>query len=105
MTRGTQKLIYGPGISAPWNSGPSTPAAPPVPNGVKGLKEKEKEAKEKDAAPKPLADARLYATWNYEEKSFREPLPAGRRARMGSVQLPGPLVMGNGKRARSESHS
>ncbi|KAF7795137.1 hypothetical protein EIP86_006284 [Pleurotus ostreatoroseus] len=101
LSRGTQKLVYGPGISAPWNSGPA-PAVTPLPNGLKSALKDNKDAKDKEASTKPLADARLYATWNYEEKSFREPLPAGRR-RMGSVHLTG--TMGNGKRARSESHS
>ena len=103
LSRGTQKLTYGPGISAPWNSGPALPTTTPVPNGVKGLKKEDKE-KEKDAQPKPLPDARLYATWNWEEKNYRDPIQPSRRPRMGSVQLSAPINI-NGKRARSESHS
>ena len=29
----------------------------------------------------------MYATWNYEEKHYKEPLAVGRRARMGSLQI------------------
>lgn len=103
--RGSQKLTYGPGVNAPWNSGAGLPApavTPLLPNGVKSSKDKEKD---KDAsAPKSLPDARMYATWSWEQKSYREPLPlANRRTRMSTVQLSG--VVGNGRRARSESHT
>ena len=116
LNRGAQKLTYGPGIAAPWNSGPTPPlpSTTPIPNGVKGANSATVKNEEKDAPPKPLPDARLYATWNWEEKSYREPLlPPARRPRVGSVQLGmpgvgggiGAGVVGNGKRARSESHS
>lgn len=122
LSRGTQKLTYGPGLAAPWNSGPTPPlpSTTPLPNGVKGSNTPGSaivKNEEKDAPPKPLPDARLYSTWNWEEKSFREPLPPpARRPRVGSVQLGMPGagggvgglgggVVGNGKRARSESHS
>lgn len=97
LTQDNKKLTYGPGISAPWNTGTAAAAAttPTLPNGAK-------KEKEKDAPPKALPDARLYATWNWERKSFREPLPR-RPSRMGTVQLSG--TIGNGRRARSESHS
>ena len=47
------------------------------------------------AAARPLPDARLYATWNYETKRFDEPLVV--RRRVGSIAVP-PMT-----RARSES--
>lgn len=100
LSRGAQKLTYGPGINAPWNSGPAGPATTPAPSSAKVLKKEERDTREQ---PKPLPDARLYATWSWEEKNFRESLVPARRPRMGSVQLSTP--MGNGKRARSESHS
>ena len=50
------------------------------------------------APPKPLPDAKLYATRNWEQKNFRDPV---RRGRAGTVQLSG--AMGNGRR-KSESH-
>ncbi|KAI8972618.1 hypothetical protein BD414DRAFT_500107 [Trametes punicea] len=98
LQRGNQKLTYGPGVNAPWNASFSPmPASTPAPgkskeagaNGIANGKEKEKEP------PRPLPDARLYATWNYEQKQFDEPLVI--RRRMGSVHAPG--------RAKSESGS
>lgn len=62
-----------------------------MPNG-KGKEPAEKE--------KSLPDARMYATWEYEVKSFREPLVAPRRARQGSIQS---SMFGSGGRGRSES--
>ena len=103
LLRGTQKLTYGPGVNAPWNSGGATPpaATPQLPNGVKTPKDKEKE--KAASTPKPLPDARLYATWAWEQKSYKEPLAhTNRRTRMNSIQLSG--VVGNGRRSRSESH-
>ncbi|KAH9922342.1 uncharacterized protein BXZ73DRAFT_51359 [Epithele typhae] len=109
LQRGPQKLTYGPGVNAPWNSSLSPmPAATPAgggkgkgangeANGMVNGKEKEKE-KEKESS-RPLPDARLYATWNYEPKRFDETLVV--RRRMGTVvgHPPG----GGGGRARSES--
>ena len=111
LMRGAQKLTYGPGVSAPWNSGTGVPGAasaaatavttPQLPNGVKGAKDKERE--KAPAVPKPLPDARMFATWNWDQKSYKEPLSQfHRRTRTGSVQLSG--TVGNGRRARSESH-
>jgi Wiskott-Aldrich syndrome protein len=37
-----------------------------------------------------LPDAKFYATWDYEQKNFKEPLVIGRK-RTGSVQTSGPL--------------
>ncbi|KAI0688510.1 hypothetical protein BC835DRAFT_1419102 [Cytidiella melzeri] len=98
LSRGTQKLLYGPGVNAHWNSGTGLPGVAPtpqLPNGVK--KEKDKDT----SASKALPDAKMYATWSWDQKSYREPLSlANRRMRMGSVQLSS--VVGNGRRA-SES--
>ena len=108
LQRGTQKLTYGPGVNAPWNASFSPqPAATPATgkgggsggkdgagaNGLANGNGKEREG----AAARPLPDARLYATWNYEPKRFDEPLVV--RRRVGSV-VGGPAAMG---RARSES--
>ena len=51
---------------------------------------------------KALPDARMYATWEYDQKSFREPLAIPRRARQASVQSNLSSVSAVG-RARSES--
>ena len=78
---------------------PGVAPTPQLPNGVK--KEKEKE-KEKDTASKVLPDAKMYATWSWDQKTYREPLSlANRRTRMGSVQLSN--INGNSRRA-SDSH-
>ncbi|THH17282.1 hypothetical protein EW146_g3495 [Bondarzewia mesenterica] len=94
LQRGPEKLTYGTGINAPWNSNSTSTAAPAVPtpimgkgkeslaNGLSNGKGKEPAEKEKKAIP----DARLYATWEYEQKSFKEPLTIPRRARQGSIQ-------------------
>ena len=92
LYRGTKQLIYGNGTAAPWNANtaPLADAIPPTPivgkskdiNGLTNGKVKEPPAKA------TLPDARLYATWDYEQKSFKVPLaPAPRnRGRMGSIQ-------------------
>ncbi|KAH9976743.1 hypothetical protein BGW80DRAFT_1456843 [Lactifluus volemus] len=51
-----------------------------------------------------LPDARLFATWEHEQKSFRDPLAMPRRARQGSVHTS--LSMSNVPgRARGESRA
>ncbi|KAI0668824.1 hypothetical protein C8Q78DRAFT_1155167 [Trametes maxima] len=102
LQRGKEKLIYGPGVNAPWNASFSPmPASAPAPgkgkggegaaNGMANGKEKDKDKE----PPRPLPDARLYATWSYEQKPFDEPLVV--RRRLGSVHAPG------AGRAKSES--
>lgn len=92
LTRGTQKVTYGPGIPAPWNAN----AAPAAGIAATPTTTKEfNEGKGKDALVKPaLQDARLYATWDYEPKSFKVPLVRS-RGRMGSAQGQG-LALGGG---------
>ena len=92
LLRGTTKLVYGQGVPAPWNSSttPAPPQAPkPTVNGKEGANGNGNGNSKDDAAAaaaaKLLPDARLFATWNWEGKSYREPLPALRRGRMGSV--------------------
>ncbi|KAI0776783.1 hypothetical protein BD413DRAFT_522614 [Trametes elegans] len=110
LQRGAQKLTYGPGANAPWNASFSPmPAATPAAGSGKGSKDGgagagaggvapgangQVNGKDKEP-PRPLPDARLYATWSYEQKAFDEPLVV--RRRMGSVHAPG--------RAKSESAS
>ena len=61
--------------------------------------------KGKEAEKGPvLPDARLFATWEHEQKSFRDPLTIPRRARQGSVLTS--LVVSNAPgRARGESRA
>ncbi|THH21366.1 hypothetical protein EUX98_g8404 [Antrodiella citrinella] len=88
LIRGTTKLVYGPGVPAPWNSSSIPPPLPTAskPNGkeVNG-KDKDKDKDDAVSAAKLLPDARLFATWNWDQKSYKEPLQAHRRGRMGSV--------------------
>jgi len=112
-----KKLTYGNGVNAPWNVGPlpSTTAATPAP----ALPTKEtKSGSSKDAgnapngkdavASKALPDARLFATWDWEHKSYSNPLQVGRR-RMGSMHVSssghgfGNGILLGGPRPRSES--
>ncbi|KAG6855968.1 hypothetical protein H0H87_008909 [Tephrocybe sp. NHM501043] len=75
LQRGTKLLVYGSGVPAPWNAN----AVPPVEGGA----DEEKEKKEKAA----LGDARLYATWEVENKDFRVGIapPPRRGGRAGSL--------------------
>ncbi|KZT68102.1 hypothetical protein DAEQUDRAFT_693189 [Daedalea quercina L-15889] len=100
LQRGSQRLTYGPGVNAPWNTNAPTPPAAPLTNakgkdtGVNGV------VKDGEAPAKALSDARLYATWDYEQKRYHEPL-ASRRGRPGSIQGVGAAVPP--VRQRSES--
>jgi len=61
--------------------------------------------KGKEAEKGPvLPDARLFATWEHEQKSFRDPLTFPRRARQGSV-LTSLAVSNAPGRARGESRA
>ncbi|EPQ55838.1 hypothetical protein GLOTRDRAFT_76055 [Gloeophyllum trabeum ATCC 11539] len=100
LMKGTQKLTYGPGMNAPWNS-----MAAPTPAGGKAKdKDKDKEPEEKDEAPKVLPDARFYATWDYEPKVFWDPIRGiPKRARQGSIQVGGSNAHG-GSRGTKRAH-
>jgi hypothetical protein len=83
--RGEKKLTYGPGVNAPWNTNSGqTPATDqgkdaPIPSGLVN-------GRVTDAQTQSvLQDARLYATWDFEPKSFKEPLVLGRRTRQASM--------------------
>ncbi|KAI0063291.1 hypothetical protein BV25DRAFT_1854246 [Artomyces pyxidatus] len=92
LSRGPEKLLYGPGVAASWNSalGPTPPSAVPTPTTGKGKESTANglpngKGKEPVEEAKALPDARFYATWEYEQKNFREPLVTPRRARQGSI--------------------
>lgn len=99
LMRGSQKLLYGPPVNAPWNSSIQPSAATPVGvsgptlangkvNGKDDPGAKGKDGKDVAGAGK-IPDARLYATWDYEQKHFWEPLALGRglKAKGAQVQL------------------
>lgn len=123
LIRNSEKLTYGPGVPAHWNKTavPILPAgvtAGPTPtvnlsNGVPNGKGKEK-AKDSDKDKDKLAngeaaekdrvwpDARFYATWEYEQKSFRAELVPPRKAKQGGFQSN--MFAPGVKRSASESH-
>ncbi|TFK37668.1 hypothetical protein BDQ12DRAFT_652775 [Crucibulum laeve] len=96
LHRGTKPLTYGGGIPAPWNANaipPTGDAIPPTPV----------TAKPKDAANgndpliKPvIPDARLFATWDFQQKDFKTPLNGTRARRLGSMQVGGSGVISLG---------
>ncbi|KAI6118105.1 hypothetical protein F5141DRAFT_1096166 [Pisolithus sp. B1] len=90
LQRGSQKLIYGPGISAPWNSslasgGPagqqqSQPQPQPSKSGEDSL------TNGRETPSFTLPDAQMFATWDYEVKRYQDPL--SRRGRVVGVPFP-----------------
>ncbi|KAF8512095.1 hypothetical protein BU17DRAFT_54245 [Hysterangium stoloniferum] len=101
LERNDQKLLYGPPIPAPWNLNGNVGEG----KGQKGGKDKDKNEEEEDEADRVLADAHLFATWDYDTKDFRAISTSGRRASKFVTGFGG----GNGmmppsiKRKRSES--
>lgn len=81
LQRGSQKLVYGSGIPAPWNSSPTNSA------GQGGKGEDGSAANGQDASSFTLPDAQMFATWDYEAKHYQEPLGAGRRGRVSSTPI------------------
>lgn len=63
---------------------------------VKGKGAKDKEEEEEEEVDKVLAEAHLFATWDYDPKDFRTTLPLPRRGSHTSGTAPL-------KRKRSES--
>jgi hypothetical protein len=108
LQRGPEKLTYGTGVPAPWNNPDKSPAPLPVPSvsmGKELLANGLTNGKGKEVEKGPvLPDARLFATWEHEQKTFRDPLTIPRRARQGSVHTS--LAISNVPgRARGESRA
>ncbi|OSX57908.1 hypothetical protein POSPLADRAFT_1155377 [Postia placenta MAD-698-R-SB12] len=81
LSRGAQRLTYGPGVGAPWNTNATPTPAAPTGKGKDGAPN----GKDVDALPRPIPDARMYATWDYEPKRYNESLVV-KRNRIGSMQ-------------------
>ncbi|KAG6335059.1 hypothetical protein ID866_4037 [Astraeus odoratus] len=81
LQRGPQKLIYGPGINAPWNSS-STGGT-----GQTSKANDEAVANGREAPSFTLPDAQMFATWDYEVKHYQDPLTV-RRGRIIGVPHP-----------------
>ncbi|KAG7087472.1 hypothetical protein E1B28_013436 [Marasmius oreades] len=102
LMRGTKQVIYGNGVPAPWNANlaPSTDLTAKdggggTGSGVNGI------VKGDPPTKSVLPDARLFATWDYEPKDYRAPIPTHlRRGRIGSGPNVGVAV---GARGRSTS--
>lgn len=71
LQRGNQKLYYGTGVSAPWNS--SASVAPPPP-GAKGKEDGVVNGRGNEPPTFTLPDAQMFATWDFEAKRQQEPL-------------------------------
>ncbi|KAN0078255.1 hypothetical protein V8E55_010312 [Tylopilus felleus] len=82
LQRGSQKLYYGPGVPAPWNSSLSMSAAQGGKGGEDGGA-----TNGQDASSFTLPDAQMFATWDYEMKQHNEPLGAGRRGRTSTAPI------------------
>ncbi|KAI6013188.1 hypothetical protein BKA83DRAFT_679460 [Pisolithus microcarpus] len=93
LQRGSQKLIYGPGISAPWNSSlagggptgqqqqqPQKQQPQPSKGGEDSL------ANGRETPSFTLPDAQMFATWDYEVKRYQDPL--SRRGRVVGAPFP-----------------
>jgi hypothetical protein len=100
--------VYGPPINAPWNTSlQPTTFTPGTANGtvpphhlINGSNKSENSsdrklggdgARDAVAAGQRLPDARLHATWDYEQKSYRDSLTASRafKAKGAQVQIAG----------------
>ncbi|KAI6030275.1 hypothetical protein EDC04DRAFT_3115352 [Pisolithus marmoratus] len=89
LQRGPQKLIYGPGISAPWNSSlasgaPAGQQQQQQPQPSKGGEDSLANGRETPSFALP--DAQMFATWDYEVKRYQDPL--SRRGRVVGVPHP-----------------
>jgi len=90
LQRGNQKIYYGTGISAPWNS-----SASGAPTGTKGKDDGLANGGRNEPPTFTLPDAQMFATWDFEVKRPHESLVV-RRGR--GVLAPGvTLSMGNRK--------
>ena len=87
-----EKLLYGSGVPAPWNSDPTTQGGAVTRLGKSKDKVddddddgRRRERTEEDA--KVLPDAVLLATWDWEAHDFRQPLTHRRSRALGSFSL------------------
>ncbi|KAG0707183.1 hypothetical protein DFH29DRAFT_897379 [Suillus ampliporus] len=69
LQRGNQKLYYGAGISAPWNS-----SASGAPTGTKGKDDSTANGRGNEPPTFTLPDAQMFATWDFEAKRPQESL-------------------------------
>ncbi|XP_006455787.1 hypothetical protein AGABI2DRAFT_210360 [Agaricus bisporus var. bisporus H97] len=82
LNRGSKPVLYGRGIPAPWNSHAIPPAdstnnLPPTPVAT-STKDKVRENGE-TPTKSHIPDAQLFATWDFETKDYKLPLPSSHR--------------------------
>ena len=70
-----EKFLYGAGVPAPWNSSLQNT------NTTGGGTNNKEESTVNEDNEMALTDARLFATWPYEPRDFRIPLPPNKRVR------------------------
>ena len=99
LKRGTELLKYGRPVEAPWNFTNNPTQHQPV-NRDKKTVGTLQNGKIKEEAPPSLPDAQFWATWDFEHKSFREPLSFKKRVG-GVVQSSGGINLN--PRARVDS--
>jgi hypothetical protein len=106
LQRGSKRLVYGPSVLAPWNSGGSqTPPTGPAKDAKgRSMNSKDGDAPHEEPGISTLPDARLHHTWDYEEKRYNEPLVANRGLKQKGAQVlipdPPPATNGNGNALR-----
>lgn len=96
----SQRLLYGSGVNAPWNSNAGLPTivSTPITAKLKDSSSLNGLANGKESHVRVIPDARLHATWDYEAKRYNVLLPLGRRGRMNSMSG---LTLSIGGRASS----
>ncbi|KAJ8074824.1 hypothetical protein PM082_019149 [Marasmius tenuissimus] len=93
LYRGTKQLVYGSGNPAPWNTAHVAPSTDPR-EGADGAVVNNTAKGEAPA----MQNARLYATWDYEPKDYKAPLPPHlKRTKVGAGQGVGLAVGGRGR--------
>ncbi|KAI5119342.1 hypothetical protein M0805_004019 [Coniferiporia weirii] len=102
-TTSKEKFLYGMGMPAPWNANPLGQPAAAVPSKDKGKskdgagkgdggdEEGHGKGKDADKDASVLADATLFATWDWDPHDYRLPLLSNKRGRaVGSFNLGAP---------------
>jgi len=102
LSRDNKPLTYGNGVPAPWNANPPADANNPSGAGAKKDGQVNGVAPKEAATSAVLPDARLYATWDYEQKYYWVPLGntiRGRAAARGNTSASGSSKTASGSGA------
>ena len=93
--RSNEKLFYGTGVPAPWNN--NNRKSQPTLTNASGKKGKDNATNGKGSEAKAttggdkgeVVDATLYATWDWDRKDYRIPLPPSKKGRQSFTLPPG----------------